>query len=296
MHKTSVQYHQKNLAWVLLLNLSITVAQIIGGLISGSMALVGDALHNFSDAGAILLAWVAIRLTEVNATSTRTFGFKRAEIIAALINGATLLGISVWLIIEAIDRWGAVKEIGSDWVISLAVLSIFINGLSAWLLRKGAKTSLNLRAAYIHLFTDLLTSFAVLAGGLMYKYYHFYWLDPPLTIVIAGYVAWSAVSVLKKSISIMMMFAPDHTDTGKIINDICTLKSIKGIHHVHLWQLNDRQVHFEAHVEFEANCSLEEAGRVMEQISALLAEKYHIHHTTLQPEYDPPHKRDVIVH
>ena len=175
----------KNLIISILLNILITVAQVIGGLISGSLSLLSDALHNFSDVLSLIVSYFATVLSKKKASTNKTFGYKRAEIIAAFVNAATLIIVAVILIIEAIERFMAPKEIESNLVIWLSLLGILANGFSVLLLKKDAERNMNMKSAYLHLFTDMLASVAVLIGGLLMKYYQMYWVDPALTMAIA---------------------------------------------------------------------------------------------------------------
>jgi cobalt-zinc-cadmium efflux system protein len=181
-HNHSHHHHQhhndvkgRNLLISILLNLVITVAQVIGGILSGSLSLLSDALHNFSDVLSLIISYVANRYAKKKASFNRTFGYKRAEIIAAFVNAATLLVVAVYLIYEAVLRFFNPQEIESGLVIWLALLGIIVNGLSVLLLRKSSKENMNMRSAYLHLFTDMSASVAVLAGGLLMKYFGWFW-------------------------------------------------------------------------------------------------------------------------
>ena len=161
----------RSLGISILLNLLITVAQVIGGIVSGSLALLSDALHNFSDVLSLVISFVANKLTKKKASTKKTFGYKRAEIIAAFINAATLVVVAIILIIEAIERLQHPQEIGSDLVIWLSVLGILANGFSVWLLRGDTENNMNMKSAYFHLLTDMMASVAVLVGGILMKFF-----------------------------------------------------------------------------------------------------------------------------
>ena len=161
----------RNLVISIFLNLLITAAQVVGGLVSGSLALLSDALHNFSDVLSLVISYVANRLAKKKASKYKTFGYKRAEILAAFINAATLIIVAILLIIEAIERFKNPQEIESNLVIWLSLLGIVANGFSVLLLKKDSNTNMNMRSAYIHLLTDMLASVAVLIGGLLMQFY-----------------------------------------------------------------------------------------------------------------------------
>lgn len=295
-HRHPIQIHGKNLFFTILLNVIITVAQIIGGFMSGSLALLSDAVHNLSDVLSLMVSFVAHKLTRSRKqTLSQTFGFKRAEIVAAFFNAATLMVIAVFLIIEAIERFQQPQNISGNIVIALAFMAIIANGLGVVLLEKDAKHNLNIQSAYIHLLTDMLTSLAVLVGGLLMKYFGWYWIDPVLTIIISIYLIYMSWRIFIESLKILMLFAPDDLMIQDIEEAVLEVEGIKNIHHVHIWQLNDHEIHFEAHIEFKNDISLSEFDKKCEQIELLLHEKFAIHHTNLQPEFNRDDAKDFIV-
>lgn len=286
----------KNLMITIVLNIVITLAQIIGGFISGSLSLLSDAMHNLTDVLALIISFVANSLSHKKKQDlTKTFGYKRAEIIAAFFNATTLIVIAVFLIVEAINRFQNPREIASNMVIWLAILGIGGNGLGVLFLKNDANHNLNMRSAYLHLLTDMLASVAVLIGGLMMKYYQIYWIDPVLTIIISAYLIYMSWHIFLDSLKILMLFAPDHIEIKKIEEEILKLKNIRNIHHVHVWQLNDHTVHFEAHVEFIKDIKLSEFDSNCEKIEKLLLDKFAISHSNLQPEYDRDDNKEFII-
>jgi cobalt-zinc-cadmium efflux system protein len=286
----------KNLLITILLNVAITLAQIIGGFISGSLALLSDAMHNLTDVLALIISFVANSLSRKKKQDlTKTFGYKRAEIIAAFFNASTLIVIAVFLIVEAIDRFQNPREIVSNLVIWLALLGIGGNGLGVLFLKNDANHNLNMRSAYLHLLTDMLASVAVLFGGLMMKYYQIYWIDPVLTIIISVYLIYMSWRIFMDSLKILMLFAPNHIEIRKIEEEIVALKNVRNIHHVHVWQLNDHTIHFEAHVEFIKDIKLSEFDDACEKIEELLAHQFGISHSNLQPEFDRDDNKEFII-
>ena len=196
-HSHSHDLKGRNLLISILLNITITAAQAIGGFVSGSLSLLSDALHNLSDVLSLIISYVAAKLSQKNASIHKTFGYKRAEILAAFVNAATLVVIAVFLIIEAIERFQDQKEIESDIVIWLSLLGIVVNGFSVLLLKGEAEKNMNMKSAYLHLFTDMMASVAVLIGGLLMKFYALYWVDSVLTLVIALYLIYVGYDLLK---------------------------------------------------------------------------------------------------
>lgn len=287
----------KRLGFVIFLNIIITVAQIIGGLFAGSLALLSDALHNASDVLAMFISYIANRLVSRKATQEKTFGYKRAEILAASINATMLIAIGLNLVYQAILRLlgrGELESIDSGIVIGLSLLGVLVNGGSILALYRDSRHNLNLRSAYLHLASDVLTSVAVFVGGLMMYFYQVYWVDSLLTIVIAIYLVYASWQILKSSLAIVMQFAPAHLDLREIQTAILENPEIANVHHVHLWQISDRDVHFEGHLSFKENLSLNKITVTLEQIQQQLREKFAIHHITLQPEYEPDCDANLI--
>jgi len=290
------QLSGKNLLLSIVLNIIITVAQLIGGFISGSLALISDAVHNFSDVISLIISYIANLLTNrKKQTLQQTFGYKRAEIIAAFINAASLIIIAVILGIEAFKRFNNLKIIDSNLVIWLAILGIAVNGFSVLLLKKDTKNNLNMKTAYLHLLTDMLTSVAVLIGGLLMKYYHIYLVDAILTLLISVYLIYISWSILITSLKILMLFAPEHIKIDEVVNEVLKINEIKNIHHIHIWQLNDHDCHFEAHIEFKEDIELSKFDLICEKVEKILLNKFQIKHCNLQPEFKRNESKEIII-
>ena len=285
----------KKLGISILLNITITIAQVVGGFISGSLSLLSDAMHNFSDVISLIISYIADKLTKKKYTLQQTFGYKRAEIIAAFINTAILLVIAVILAEEAISRFKQPVVIESLWVIALAILSILVNGGSVLLLKKDASENMNIKSAYLHLFSDMITSFAVLLGGIAMYYFNIFWIDSALSILIAAYLVYSSCGLLRRTLGVLMQFAPPGTDLRAIENEILRFPTIENIHHVHVWQLNDKEIHFEAHIDFNEDIKLSKVAEITGQVRQLLRDKFKINHTILQPEIGSDDSNQFIV-
>ncbi|MEL0455334.1 cation diffusion facilitator family transporter [Flavobacteriaceae bacterium SZ-1-7] len=285
----------RNLLISILLNILITASQVVGGVLSGSLALLSDALHNFSDVLSLVVSYAANRLAKKQASMHRTFGYKRAEILAAFVNASTLIIVAVLLIIEAFKRFRNPEEIESGLVIWLSLLGIIANGLSVLLLKKDSKSNMNMRSAYLHLLTDMMASVAVLIGGLLMKFYEIYWVDSALTLTIALYLIYMGYDLLKTSTKVLMLFTPDNIPIKKIVEEINAFESIKNVHHVHVWQLNEDEVHLEAHIDFTEDITLSEFDAILRKIEDLVFSKYDINHVNIQPEFEKVDAKDVIV-
>ncbi|MDC0956410.1 cation diffusion facilitator family transporter [Flavobacteriaceae bacterium] len=284
-----------NLLISIFLNILITIAQVFGGIISGSLALLSDALHNFSDVLSLIISYIANRLSKKKASLNKTFGYKRAEILAAFINSSTLIIVAILLVIEAVERFQNPQVIESALVIWLSTIAILGNGFSVLLLKKDADTNMNMKSAYLHLLTDMMASIAVLVGGLLIKFYNVFWVDSVLTFFIALYLIWMGYDLLKSSTKVLMLFTPESVPVNDIITEIINLKAVKNIHHIHVWQLNEMETHFEAHIDFYEDISLSEFDEILHTIEDILNRKFDINHVNIQPEYGKCDDKNLVV-
>lgn len=274
---------EKNLFITMSLNFFITIAEVIGGFISGSLSLISDALHNFSDGIAIIITYIAMRLSRRPKTFKYTFGLKRAEIIAAIINASTLIIISFFLIKEAIERFYNPSQITGNLMLIVASIGLIANIAGTLLLKKGSDNNLNIRAAYFHLLSDAVSSLAVIIGAVFIIFYKIYWIDPLLTILIALYILRETYEIVKESLEIVMMSSPDRIDLNEVKKIIESLNGVKNVHHVHIWKLNDNDTHFEAHIEVD-DMKVSETSIIQKYIEEKLHDYFEINHTTLQFE------------
>ena len=285
----------RNLLISIFLNIGITSAQIVGGLVSGSLSLLSDAFHNFSDVISLIISFIASKLSRKKASFNKTFGYKRAEVLAAFVNAIALILVAFFLIIEAIDRFKNPEIISSKLVIYFSLIAILGNGFSVLLLKKDANYNLNMTAAYIHLFTDMMASIAVLLGGLLMCFYSIYWIDSILTFCIAIYLIWMGYDLLLKATRILMLFTPKSIDIKVIVNLVSHINYVRRLHHVHVWYLNEDELHLEGHLELNQNISVAQFDEVLIEIESLVKEKFNINHVTLQPEFNKTDPKDIIV-
>lgn len=285
----------KKLLLSIVLNIIITVAQVIGGIISGSLSLLSDALHNFSDVLSLIISYIADLYGKKEASLQRTFGYKRAEIIAAFVNALSLLLVAIYLVFEAVQRFINPQEIQSTLVIWLAVLGILANGFSVLLLHKDSKDNMNMRSAYLHLFTDMSASVAVLIGGILMLYFNWFWVDSVLTVLISIYLLVMGYKLLKSSFQVLMLFTPGHLNLKNISYRITQVSQVKNVHHIHVWQLNEKETHLEGHIEFIDDISLSQFDGIITEIEQLLKKEFDINHVTLQPEFNKNDPKELIV-
>jgi len=283
---------QRNLLITIILNVVITVAQISGGIISGSLALISDALHNFSDSLAIVLAWIANLLSARPKNKRFTFGFQRAEILAAFINSLVLIVISLFLVIEAVKRFIHLNEVNPLWMFWLGLLGLAANGISVYILHRGRKENINLRAAYLHLLGDMFTSLAVIAGAITIKLLGWYWVDPCVTILISGYLLIQSYRILRESVEILMQMSPAEIDISMISEALSGIEGILNVHHVHVWKLSDKKVHFEGHVSLPSDQLVSGTASIHRKVKQILREQFDIKHVTLQFEFKNKNEAD----
>ena len=274
----------KKIFWVTVLNATITVAEIIGGILSGSLALLSDALHNLSDTIAIALTYVANRIAQKPKDAKKTFGYKRVEILAAFINSSVLLALSAVLIAEAIKRWQSPESIDGTLMIIVAAIGLVANFISVFLLEKDSHENLNIKSSYLHLISDTVSSIGVLIGGIAIEFWGIIWIDPLITILISIYIIRETWHVIRTTVNILMQSsAPLDYEAIKI--GIEKMDKVKNIHHVHSWMSNEKTIYFEAHIDIE-DMKLSEAEKIYGKIEYFLKENHGISHVTLQAEVD----------
>lgn len=296
MNEVSHHHHKvsgKNLGFAILLNVGITLAQAIGGIISGSMALLSDAAHNFSDVLSMVISFLANRLSKREATDKQTFGFRRSEILAAFINSATLIIISVIILFEAIQRLVNPVPISANLVIYLAIAGTLVNGVSVLFIRNDSHENMNMKSVYLHLFGDMFTSIAVLLGGLAMKYLQWFWIDSVFSITIAIYLLYMSWRIFRSSLRIIMQFTPEEIDLQKIASEIEKVHGVKNIHHVHVWQINEHDLMFEAHIDVSEDLQVSGFEKILEHIKNILL-KHNIDHSTIQPEFTVDDNKQII--
>ena len=267
----------------ILLNFLITVVEIIGGIISGSLSLISDALHNFSDGVAVIISYIALRLRERDNSQRHTFGLKRAEILAAVINSSVLLVISLYLFYESGQRLIHPAEVQGRLMSGIAAIGLVANIIGTLLLRRDSDSSMNVRSAYLRLFSDALSSLGVLLGGLAIYFWKIYWLDPVLTILIGLYILKESYHILISAIHVLMEGAPPDIPAEKVKEVIESFEEVEDFHHLHLWMVGENDVHLEGHVNIR-DMLVSESNDLGRKIEEKLKHQFEINHVTLQFE------------
>ena len=264
-------------------NLLLTVVQIVGGIVSGSLALIADAIHNFSDAMSLLLAVAARRISRRKADSTMTFGWDRAELVAALINLTTLILIALYLAAEGIMRLANPPGVDGWIVIWVAGFALIVDTVTVALTYRLSRNSLNIRAAFLHNVADALGSVAVIIVGTLILLYDWRLLDPIATLGISAYILWHALSDMRPTIHILMLGAPDNPDREEVRNAFLEHTDIEDVHHLHLWQIDEHRCSVEAHVIL-SEAALPRAPEVVSDLKAILSDRFGIGHATIEVE------------
>lgn len=271
----------RRLFFALTINVLLTVVQIAAGWLAGSLALLADALHNLSDAAALLIAFIAQRITQRPADLRRTFGYHRAELLGALVNLTTLIVLAAFLVYQAIWRFLEPQPVKGWLVVQVGAIAFLIDALTALLLAGGAHKSLNIRAAFLHNIADALGSLAVIATGIAILKWGIYWVDPLCSLLIAGYIAVHAFGDLRRTIHILMQSAPKGLDLTEVVEKLESVDGVEELHHVHAWEIDEHCPSFEAHVVIREKDRLEAIKR---ELKCLLAEEFGIYHSTLEFE------------
>lgn len=268
-------------------NVILTLAQVIGGIVAGSLSLIADALHNLSDATSLAIALFARRVGRRPANVLKTFGYKRAELIAALINLTTLVIIGLYLIYEACWRFFQPQPVAGWIVVVVAGIALVINVATAVLTYRLSRESINVRAAFLHNVSDALSSVGVMVAGALIILYQWYWMDAAITLAIAGYVLYQAATLLPQTVHILMEGTPEHLSIDEVIHEIMTLEQVESVHHVHVWQLDERRNALEAHVVVHER-NLADIEAIKRRIKKHLHDRFLIEHSTLEIELDTP--------
>ena len=286
--------NEKNLVIATLLNLVITIAEVAGGIMSGSLALLSDALHNLSDTFATFIAYLATIIGKREANQKKTFGYKRLEILAALFNAVILIVLCVFILLEAYKRWQDPQPIKSMIMLVVAMIGLLANLYAVVILKKDASKSINVRAAYVHLIGDSLSSVVVIIGGVLIHLFQVYWIDPVITVLISLYIIREAFVILKEAVQILMQSTPDNLDLSKVKRKVEQIPDVSNMHHLHAWMLTDNRIHMEAHVELKKDLKLSQLKVVQTEIEEVLYNQFKIHHVTLQFEYQTNHAPTLI--
>ena len=282
-HSHDNHAHGRPLKITLGLVLVIMVAEIVGGILSNSLALLSDAGHMLTDALALGLSLFAMNLARRPATSTRTFGYHRAEIMAALANGAILVLVSAFIFYEAAQRFSALPTIKTPLMMAIASVGLAANVAGLLLLRRGSRQSINVRAAFWHVAGDTLSSVGVIIGGVLIYFTGWYIVDPILAIIIGVVILWGAVRIVRESSDILLESVPPHIKIEDVSAAVKKVEGVADLHDVHIWTITSGIYALSAHLSI-ADQTVSQSCDVVTKVNAVLAENFDITHTTLQLE------------
>ncbi|RBI85691.1 cation transporter [Rhodosalinus halophilus] len=262
-------------------NLGLTLAQIVAGVIAGSLALIADAIHNLSDALSLGIALAARRIGRRPADAAMTFGYGRAEVVAALINYTTLIVISVWLLAEGVMRLAAPEPVAGWIVVIVAGVALVVDVATVLLTWAMAKSSVNIRAAFLHNLSDAMASVGVIVSGSLILLYGWYWLDAAATLAIAGYILWQSAAGLKPVVRILMLASPEGIDPREVLDAMRAQQGVRDVHHLHIWRMQEHEGALEAHVVLDGDRPAQEVRLALRD---MLEARFGLAHSTLQIE------------
>jgi cobalt-zinc-cadmium efflux system protein len=271
------------LLWSIIINGGLSVFEFIAGVISGSVALMADALHNTNDAAALLIAYVARKISHKEPDERYTFGYRRAELIGAMIQLTALILVGLYLVYEAVRRLLDPEPLLGGWIMAAAGIALFVDVVTAWLLWAMSAGSLNVKAAFLHNLTDAGASIAVLFGGAAIFWFNWIWVDPVLTLVIAGYILYMSLGMLRQTARILMEGKPPDLSLREIRETLQVVDGVEDIHHLHVWELDEGHVALEAHVRM-TGATQQSHSSLRKQIKNKLEHDYGIKHSTLEIE------------
>jgi cobalt-zinc-cadmium efflux system protein len=288
-HGESRSKNQRRLAWTFVLVVVYMFAEIIGGWLANSLALMADAGHMLSDAASLAMSLFALWIANKPRTDERTFGYYRAEILAALVNGATLVAMSIYIFYEAFQRFGEPPQVQGPLMMGVAIGGLFINLAGLWILHGGTSDSLNVRGAWLHVLGDTLGSVGAIVAGALIWTVGWNWVDPVASIIIAVLILYSSWELLRETVAVLMESAPGHIDVDEVRGAIVECDGVEEVHDLHVWSITSGMVSLSAHVVVD---DAAEYSACLKEIRQMLDDEYGIGHTTIQIEpSDYEHER-----
>lgn len=295
-HATGGDANKKTLIISLVIITVYMIVEVIGGLLTNSLALLADAGHMVSDAASLLIALVAFSLSGKVADYGKTYGYKRFEILAAVFNGATLIAISAYIIYQAIWRFSNPTLIASKGMLIIAFIGLMVNILVAWIMFRGAdvKDNLNMRSAYLHVISDMLGSVGAIIAALLIMFFGWQWADPLASILVSVLVLRSGYLVTKSSVHILMEGTPENVELEKVAEIILQTPGVKQVHDLHVWTITSGLNALTCHIVVDKEMTLEQSEKLLQKIEHDL-QHYHIDHVTIQVKTVINHKEHSLL-
>jgi len=274
--------NKKALFWAFLLIATFMVVEVVGGVITNSLALLSDAGHMLSDAAALGLSLFAMKLGERKATQSKTYGYKRFEIIAAALNGLTLIIISIYIFVEAYHRFTDPPQVQSMGMLAISVIGLIVNIIAAWILMSGDKDeNLNVRSAFLHVLGDMLGSVGAITAALLIYFFDWGLADPIASVAVAILIIISGWRVTKESFHVLMEGTPEQIDVNEVKDEIMKIPEVKDMHDVHIWSITSGVLMLSGHIAVKGEGAHD---RVLHKAQKLLHDRFGIDHSTLQVE------------
>lgn len=265
-------------------NLVVVAAELIIGFRAGSLALIGDALHNLTDAVALLIALGAVLLARRAPTSMKSFGYQRAGILAAFINAAMLVTFTLFVFREAYERLQHPREVQASAMLIMAAIALAVNGATAYSLHRESREDVNIRGAFVHMIGDAVASFGIIIAAVLIRITGNPLWDAGVSIFIGLLILWSSYGVLRESVNLLLEGTPSAIDPEEVTQALGRIDGIYGVHHLHIWALGPSSPALSAHL-MVGDVPLSSTSRILAEINAMLAREYRIAHTTIQFEY-----------
>ena len=282
-HSHSHSHLQGKFRLAVVLTSAVLIAEVIGGILTNSLALLSDAAHVFADVFALALSWFAVYLSTLPASNRRTYGYHRVEVFAAFINGVSLVAISIWIFYEAFQRISDPEPVKSLQMLIIAIVGLVVNLIVALIFIRESHENLNVKSAFLHVIGDAMSSAGVIIGGIIMKITDWYLIDPILSFVIGFIILFGAIRINREALHILLEGTPRDIDIDNVSNEIKKLSFIKDIHDLHIWSIRSDYTALSAHVLVDAQ-SIRAMQNTLGSINAMLREKFGISHTTLQLE------------
>jgi cobalt-zinc-cadmium efflux system protein len=274
----------KVLTWSLIATVAFVAIEAVAGLQAGSLALLSDAGHNFTDALALLLAWFGMYLQSKPADEVKTYGYHRAGVLSAFLNALTLVALSLWIFWESYERLRAPAPVNETTMIVVAGLGLILNGGVMWGLRNARHTDINVRSAFLHMLGDALGSIAIIFGAVAIRYTGWERIDPVLSILIGALIVWSAWDVVGESLNILLEGLPRGLRLNAVIASLRATEGVVDVHDLHIWSLGSNTHALSCHVLID-DLPPSASDCIRQRINAMLSQRFHINHTTVQFEH-----------
>ncbi len=285
-HSHGTVRNRKKFAVTIVLNACITLAEFIGGFLSGSLALVSDAWHNLSDVLSLILGYAGERVSGATPSRKFSFGLKRFEVLIALVNSLSLIAIGGYIVYEAVSRFKNPEPIDIAIMIPVACIGLAGNVISILVLGGSRNENLNLKAAFLHLLYDAVSSVAVIGAGVIMYFTGYVWIDLVISLLIVVMIVWSTTGVVFQALNIFLQGTPSHIDSDEVYRDILDVPGVGDIHGLHVWSISSREVFLSCHITIPVLMKDVNTDTIISRVNRMLEERYDITHTTLQVERD----------